>query len=679
MPLPPPGMPPHPMMGPPPGALPPPPHLQQGQQAPSPLRAKPKPKPEPPDDWEPPDLAKSEAAKSRYWKKRPTHDEVIRQAQAHRTKWAARDTALLRQVNKYARVDDRVDAFGNPIDPANGGMYFKLSRATTTIDRLIGDALPTNATIVTDLPSRAADQETRDAAQACENWLRSLDEQDELWWDSLSSQGVIATHLPRKRIGMMALMGAQAMCLRLNPANREHLIIEEPIALSEIYPGALSTTRQSYLSFDEACALYPEILDHLTDAGYDETDPSRRFGVGPQTILRVIGWSDRWGLWRCVTWDWGQAGGIDEVLVKAAKSADNWIVAPVPLDYGFCYYQIGTYWNGPPQAAMQATQDYSEQAARGALYAHVDTFEEMDKIASALKSNFMQNLHPSFVRESSEPEAKEGTPIKTGINEVNEIEIGGKIYPLYGNATGTADGAATMAIMAGELADVANPVSAGRAGATSGSDRAQIADQAGNLHLDQLKEGYRADRQRFGMLKLTLAYRMGTGRKKVWKKLPYRQFKGGDAGTEGALKIEDIKRAGARVVVSYHDEDLAAEQQKNQVYLERLKADVLSLRTVRGKLGSDDPDAEGEQVVEDKIIGANPKLQDALSSEALRHLDYNLYLAYFASQQAGPGGSTPGGQMGSAQGMPHMAGAPGVAMPGQVPPPGMGGLPPGLG
>lgn len=678
MPLPPPGLPPHPLAGPPPGALPPPPHLQQPGQGPASLRAKPKPKPEPPEDWEPPDL-KELVKESRYGKKPPTRDRVLRDAQRHRTIWAPRDQMIMRQVNKYARVDDRVDANGNPIDPAGGGQYFKLSRATTLIDRLIGDAFPSLDKIVIDLPARADDEETRDSSQACENWLRSLEEQDELWWDALASRGVIATHLPRKRIGMMALMGAQGACFRLNPGDRAHFIIEEPVALGELYPAALATTRQTYLTFDDACALYPEILEHLEDAGYDEADPSRQYGVGDRTLIRVVGWSDKDGLWRCVTWDWGQPGDVQEPLRALGKDDDLWIVKPVRIDYGFCYYQIGTYWNGTPAPAMQHDTHYAEQAARGALFAHVDLFEELDKVASILKTNLITNTHPAWKRKSSEPEEKVGTPVLTGVNEVNDMELEGDIEPLYANATATPDGAAAMAIFAGELSDLSNPIQAGRGPAQSGFDRAQMTDAAGNLHLDQLKEGYCADRRRFAALKLQLAYRKGVGGKKAWQTLPYRQFKGGAAGNEGTLKIEDIRRAGARVLVSYHDEDLTAEQQKNQVYLERLKADVLSLRTVRGKLGSDDPDREGELVVEDKIINANPKLQDALSSEALRQVDYDLYLQYVQSQAQGPGASGGAGQMGSAPGTPHLAGAPGVPSMGLPPGMAQGGPPPGLG
>jgi hypothetical protein len=326
---------------------------------------------------------------------------------------------------------------------------------------------------------------------------------------------------------------------------------------------------------------------------------------------------------------------------------------------------------------MQGTQDYSEQAARGALYAHVDTFEEMDKIASALKTNFMQNLHPVLgQRKSSEPEEQAGKPVLTGINEVNDLELDGEHRAPLRQRHRHPGRRGDDGIFAGELADIANPVQAGRAGATSGSDRAQIAEQAGNLHLDQLKEGYCADRERFGRLKLELLYRKGAGGKKAWKTMAYRQFKGGDAGSEGTLTIEDLRRAGSRVVVRYHQEDLAAEQQKNQVWLERLKADVTPLRTVREKLGSENPDADADMVIEDKTINANPKLQDALSQEALRELDYNLYLAYMQSQAEGPGGGGGAGQMGSQPGMPHMAGAAGVPMPGMAPPPG---LPPGLG
>lgn len=678
-PPPPPPLPPGPQPLPPPG-LPAHPALPHAPAQPSPLRAQAKPQPEPPDDWEPPDL-KQIKKDSRYGKKPPTRPQVLRDAQRHRMVWQPRDRSFERQINKYARVDDRVDAHGNPIDPAAGGMYFKLSRATTLIDRLIGNAFPGMENIVIDLPARADDEQTRDSAQACENWLRSLEEQDELWWDALATRGVIAAHLPRKRIGMMALLGSQGAAFRLNPGNREHFIIEEPIAPSELYPGALSTTRQTYLHFDEACALYPEILDQLEDAGYDHDDPARHYGVSDRTLVRVVGWSDKDGLWRCVTWDWGQPSIVGEPLQELAKGDDLWIVKPVPIDYGFCYYQLGTLWNATPASAMQGETNFAEQAARGALYAHVDLFEELDKVASALKTNFMQNLHPSWKRKSSEPEEKVGTPVLTGINEVNDLELEGDIEPLYINATGTSDGAATMQIFAGELSDVSNPVQQGRGPAQSGFDRAQMLDQSSTLHVDQLKAGYCADRRRFAMLKLTLAYRQGIKKppkkrgvskdeagqdgddKRTWLKLPYRQFKGGSAGSEGALTIEDIKRAGARVMVSYHSEDLTVEQQKNQVYLERLKADVLSLRTVRDKLGSDDPDREGELVVEDKAINGNPKLQDALSQEALRLTDYRLYLAYMQSQAAGPGQSGPGGVPSA----PGIAGSAGVPAPGLPP------------
>src|SRR5262245_10505505 len=646
---PPPGPP--PLAGPPPGLGPPPgppprpvtagatsrggPETSALARPRPPTRPAAPPRPKPPADWAPPDL-KALAKASRYGKRPPTRDEVLRDAQAGRRRWAARDRMIERQVNKYARVDDRVDANGNPIDPASGGQYFKLARATTMVDRLIGAALPTQDKIVIDVPPRSDDRDTRRSAQAAENWLRSLEERDALWYEGLASRGVVAAHLPRKRIGLMCLMGAAGAAFRLNPADPGHFVIEEPVPLSELYPGPLATTRQSYATFDDAVAQYPEILDQVADKGYDAADPARRLGLTGDTLVRIVGWSDADGLWRAVTWDWAQSGGLAEPLTAIRTDADAWIVKPVRIDYGFCLYQVGSYWNGTPAPPGSGDTDYAEQAARGALFAHVDLFEELDKVASALKTNFLQNLHPAWVRKTRQPEEHEGTPVLTGINEVNELAPDESLAPLYTNATGTPDGAATMALFAGELADFNNPVVAGRGSSQSGIDRAQMTAAASDLHLDQLREGYCADRRRFSALKLHLAYRTGNGGKKAWQELPFREFKGGSAGAEGALTLDDLKRAGDRVLVSYHDLDLNYEAQSNQVFLERLKAGVLSLRTVRGKLGSDDPDREGELVIEDRVINSNPRLQDALSKRALRAIDYELYLASLDSQAPGP-------------------------------------------
>lgn len=645
-------------MRPPPGAL--------GQLGSGPKAPPVKPKAKPPEPYELPDLA---PAGSIYEKKAPTRDRVLRDADTGRRRWQARNDTIARQAAMYHQEDDPRDLNGNPIVPGTGQSYFKLARATTIIDRLIGDAMPTNANLVKDLPARADDKETRDAAQACENWLRTLDEEDTQWWASLSSQGVITPPLYRKRIGMPALEGTGGVAFRLNPKSKTHFVIKEPVNITELYPLGLATTRQSWLNWDEAVALYPEIHRHAVDKGYDDAQTSGPCSLAENTRVRVVGWSDKDGLWRCVVWDWADGSGVSQQLRDAPKGSDDddGFIVKARIDYGFCYYQIGTYWNASPAAPTQSQTDYATQAGRGALAAHVGTLEELTKVASALKSNFIHNLHPSWVRKTQHPEEMDGDPIKTGINEVNDLEIGDELLPLYQNATGTPDGQATMQILGGELQDMAAPVLSGGGTAQSGFDRSQMQQAAGNLHLDQLKECYQQDAARFDSLTLQLALRKGLGKGKAWKKLTYRQFKGGAAGTEGALTPDDIKRAGVRVLVSYHEENLQEELQKNQIHLERLKADVQSLMTTRKKLGVEDPDREGELVVEDKIINANPKLQDALSQRALYGLDYELYADYMQSEAPGPGQAGQPSGVGTAPGGGGMGPRPGVPAAGLPP------------
>lgn len=620
-----------------------------------------KPKPPGPKPYELPDL---DEVRSIYAKQPPTWERVMRDAFQGRQRWQERNKAILRQADLYHGVEDRRDVHGRPINEGAGGSYFKLSRATTIVDRLIGDALPTDEVLVRDLPPRADDEETRDAAQGCENWLRTLDEEDADWWASLASQGVITPPLPRKRIGMLALEGAQGVAFRLQPRASSHFVVKEPVNITELYPLGLATTRQSFLTFDAALALYPEILDHLIASGYDDSSPDGRGGVSDGTLVKVIGWSDKDGLWRCICWDWANPGAVAEGLRAApAKDGGRWILPPTRIDYGFCYYQIGTYWNASPAAAGQGETGYAAQAGRGALAAHVATLEELTKIASALKTNFMQNLHPAWVRKLRDITEDRAEP-KFGINEVNDLYLDEEMVPLYINATGTPDGQATMAILAGELADLMPPVLAGRGASESGFDRSLQQQQAGNLHLDQLKACYAADMARFDSLTLQLALRKGLGKGRAWKSLSYRQFKGGDQGTEGEMTPEMIRRAGVRVKVRYHEVNLDAELQLNQIHLERLKSDVQSLSTTRRKLGVDDPDREEELVVTDKIISANPRLQDALSQDALRNTDYDLYLAYVQSQAPGPGQGGGGGMPGTA---PSMGPRPGVMAAGLPP------------
>lgn len=640
----------------------PPPHQMGGAMRPAkqPKGPSVKPKAKPPTPYEPPDLAE---VKSIYAKKPPTWDRVMRDAHLGRQRWQERDRIIKRQADLYHGKDNRQDLHGNRIDPGSGAGYFQLSRATTIVDRLIGDALPDPETIVVDMRPRADDEETRAAAQACENWLRTLDEEDATWWAALASQGLIAPPLPRKRIGMLALEGVQGCAFRLQPRDGCHFVVKEPVNITELFPTGLATTRQSYLTFDAALALYPEIMDHLEAAGYDEANEVTRGGVSEQTIVRVVGWSDKDGLWRCIAWDWGQPGSLSEEMRGApSKDGGQWIVPPTRIDYGFCYYQIGSYWNASPAAPAEGDTRYAGQAGRGALAAHVHTLEELTKIASALKTNFMQNLHPAWVRKLRDI-TEDRPDVQTKINQVNDLYVDESLEPLYINATGTPDGQATMTIIGGELADLSPLVLAGRGSAQSGFDRSLQQDKAGDLHIDQLKACYCADMARFDALTLQLALRKGLGKGKAWKSLSYRQFKGGSRGSEGELTPDDIKRAGVRVEVRYHEEDLTEELQLNQIHLERLKADVQSLITTRRKLGVDDPDREGELVVEDKIINANPKLQDALSQQALYDLDYDLYVSYMQSLAPGPGQGPQPGMPGTAPAMGPRPGVPAAGLP----------------
>ena len=121
-----------------------------------------------------------------------------------------------------------------------------------------------------------------------------------------------------------------------------------------------------------------------------------------------------------------------------------------------------------------------------------------------------------------------------------------------------------------------------------------MVENAQLLHVEQLRQFAVAWAEQVVQDCIELLYRCGTAKKSTFSELPFRKAQGGVG--EGRLTMRDIERAGIDVRVDYHEDDLEAELKKNNIFLPRLQAGVLSRQKTRDYLGVAEPDAEEEQI-----------------------------------------------------------------------------------
>jgi hypothetical protein len=662
--------------------------------------------PPPPDDVELPDL-EDLAGDSPYWKDPPSPAQVRRDAWLGRQRWRADHEFVFDQVAAYRMFKDYFGADGRPLRPGLGEVQYKLASFARMVDRAASQAEPRPDEEVLEIPPRAEDRDTKQRTQKAENLLRTRDERERAWWNRRTSRGLVEPPIRTKKFRLLALEGSYAVLYRLNvpkPSEAEMagrkplrkpdlLFTREPLSVTEVFPLAHATTVQRRMTFAEACAAEPAVLEQVKKRakrrGKDFDPEDSSWGVSERTTVCLGEWYDADGLHRLVYWEWGSPATVGADLREPSEGGEDFFIAKARLDWGFCPVQLCPPWNADPSpegkrgrgAASATARDIGANAGPtrrryvGAGGKELETQDWKDRIASVMLTTLIGNQHPNVTRTVDPAMVAAG---------MHETDAGGRpIIPAYlsgpgqqnvvyggleklvvtdRNVSGGSDAALAINILGGESQDAQPAVLGGRGPATSGFETMQRNDAAQSLHVEPMRRAYEDFETYLRGLDLELYLRAGDGDGKLWDELPFRGAVMGAPGNEGTIDVSDLKRAGTYATVTISADDPVAELQKNRIHLERLKSDVESPITVMRELGIKDPDEEQNLIVEWKSIGGNPKLQDALSARALRNIDWDLFLAYMASTSPGPGQQGAGGQPGTPPGAPgaQMAPAPGV-------------------
>jgi hypothetical protein len=658
--------------------------------------------PPPPDDVELPDL-EDLAGDSPYWKDPPSPAQVRRDAWLGRQRWRADHNFVFDQVAAYRMFKDYFGADGRPLRPGLGEVQYKLASFARMVDRAASQAEPRPDEEVLEIPPRAEDRDTKQRTQKAENLLRTRDERERAWWNRRTSRGLVEPPIRTKKFRLLALEGSYAVLYRLHDVGGktpkagkksrppELLFTREPLSVTEVFPLAHATTVQRRMTFAEACAAEPAVLEQVRKRakkrGKDFDPEDSSWGVSERTTVCLGEWYDADGLWRLVYWEWDSPATVGADLREPGEDGGDFFIAKARLDWGFCPVQICPPWNADPSpegkrgrgaatttgGAPTGEAGPTRRRYVGAGGKELETQDWKDRIASIMLTNLIGNTHPYRVRRVDPNMYEHYDKDATGRPIIPAPQLGpGQQDVIYGpneeiiwpdrNVSGGADAALAINILGGESQDAQPAVLGGRGPATSGFETMQRNDAAQSLHVEPMRRAYEDFETYLYGLDLTLYRRAGEGDGKLYDELPFRGAVQGAAGNEGTIEIADLKRAGTYAELRIVSDDPIRDLQLNRIHLDRLKADVESPISVMRALGIKDPDEEMNLIVENKVVNSNPKVQDVLGLRAMKAVDYESFLAYLNSTAPGPGQQGAGGQPGTplgAQG-PQMAPSPGV-------------------
>lgn len=607
---PPPGMPPLPM---PPPPAPPPPKKP----------AQPKPKP-------PPKYDLRELPKNPYGDKGPTLAHLHQAAATGRRRYARRNEQITKAVRRYHLEQEWRDLTGEQLDTAAGAIPFVSVLPALFVERTIGLAAAVHDRLVLNVEPASRHDKSVEAAQACENALRTWREVDEMRWFRRGTEGDAQIPLPYKELGLAAIEGGCGMYLWIDPEDDRYPHYYEPVPISQLYPLGTEVTRQFTLTLGEARARYPEV----NDAYKGRPDNA----VSDAEIVRIICWADVAGLWHLIAWQEGESWQD-----KAARpDAGGWIKGPDQgrIDFGFCPYQYRIALGSPvAQYVGEGYQDIEYHRTYGVLSQTGDTYKHLNEVAAWVLEGAAKSVRPATV-DYIQPGSPPPPGLDTRAGAHNTRQVGERVEPIIPSFAGSADGQATMSLLQAGLQDAAPPVLAGRGAAASGFDRFQASEQAGALFVDKLvqfAEEYYADYYRY---RLELTRRKGTG-KGAWAldKLPYRQARGEQVGTLGTLAAADVAynsydRDSTNVRVRFQRLSEIEQMQRSERVLRQIDAKILSRRRGMDLIGIESPEEEQQQIFAEAAVLLDPAMHKAAAARALQEEGDPYLLATWESARA---------------------------------------------
>jgi len=698
--------------GPPPGALPPPPPQPIAPQGP-PQPGGPSASPEepdqpkqadylaevddeektlpPPDDWEP-EPFEFLYGKDYAWRDKPTHEEICKLAAEalEDTFWQERNQACYDQSYCYYRSRQWIKKFNNlPANLFNGDLVYILSTPTKQVDRIVARTQPHAANLNFVLDARSELDEYTEAQQNVENFARDLWRKLCQAWRKNMAQTRAGATLERSVSQLPTLHGTAGYSLRPDirvrkGSRKRDINAYNPIQIDvipqhELYLLGDITLRIQSVTLKEARRLSAEVRRRWPSRAKGEKDTvGAKWQPSDDHPTRLISGSDIHGKWYFQCFDVCKPEGKDD------EEGTHWTIPPEEINFGRCLFQLPPGWQSTADNALpddrQPAENYGRNFARGALFANLEDFAYQDMAASASITAFAYNRDPAFVekvnyklRQDAGQPLPDDMKVSQGARNQRDVSEGGEFIPKHFADT-PADNF-FLSLSFGQTADTFPAALGGGGAAQSGYDRRQMVENAQLLHVEEIRNYVAQWVEQVIQDCLELAYRCGTSKKPTFSELPFRMSKGGVG--EGRLTMRDIERAGIDVQVSYVEEDMEAELRKNNIYLPRLQAGVLSRKTTRDKLSVAEPDAEEEQVDAEFAL-THPSMQMARAMLVLSRRLHPLLpflreaaqMEALQKQQGGPpgqpgmpsiAGGPPGGLETGARGMP----------PGQPMPPGL--------
>lgn len=638
-----------------------PPALQPPPTRPAPPRAA------PPKKRKAPKFALRALPPNEWGAAGPSYARVLTDAYNARRKWLMRDNRIWQDQELYyltgfdlSKGWSQHNLDGTPAALVGGDVVHTRAQPAMLVDRVtsictadFGDVDGVDLLV----PPWADDDDSRESASAIRDFLFTSRRADEDRWFRRGAAGDPRPPLPRQEAGLMALHGGYGFSLRLALDDAGRPDPECPleytlIPLDQLYPLAHATTRQFRMSLDEACLAYPEVDEYYRTTQENlRTDPGTGNVLDPNQRVRIIGWSDREGLWHGIAWELIAGSDTGDRGAKGADLGDGlWIKKPQRVDYGFCYYQVVIAMGTPAFAMEQDWGRYENFRGAGVLTNMAQTFRLLDMLVSAIATGVLKAQNPPVVQYYNP-----GTPKSDmkrhnrKLGATNFGFVGERTEPLLYPIAGTPDGQTLLQALVAEVNGLDSPLLQGQGGAQSGFDFFLRHQASGALTIDPLVDALERAYQLVNTLKLELLYRKGSGAQALLDRVPYCATSVEPLrGTMHTLSAQDIARNGTRNEVRYKRLTLAEEQQLSAMLANLVQAKLISAERAMRRLGVPDTDRELARILEEAAV-SDPQALKAMIGRAIEGGGDDLFahgwrMAGYLGAQGGRGPAPPGPQ-----------------------------------
>jgi len=558
---------------------------------------------------------------NRWGDKGPSYATCSRHLRQAKTLMQDRDTRIREDIQLYNQSRTRAEDIpmgprpGRPFNAAGGDIVHISSRPFAFAERVTAYCTASgDRAMEVDCPPWADDDDTVNASQALEDWLRYGRDQDERQWIREAASGDPRMPLPRIEAGGMALLGGAGFRIGFDPADKQHPVWSAYVPLNRLYPlPGVAILYSETMTLAEARTVYPQEMQDYYGEEEADTAPS------PNMTITLGGWTDVYpkgqgGLWHAIFWEsggeWGDA---------SEKNRAKWIKEPTRIDFGFPVYQY-VIWGGAPYYATQDVGDYERFRGMGCLTPLRRAFKLFDLLQSAIATQAVKLVDPAVMMYYVPGTRKEDMKrVSTLPGATNFGIVGEKVEPLVWSVAGSPDGNAILQSIWQEISDMDSPLLKGGGTANSGFQQTLQAGAAASVQVNPIIDALERYRELIYTCKAELVIRKG-GEGEL-AKLPYPsrpvedQF---DAiyPTFKSLTPEMVKLNGTQNIVTMNRLSLQEQQTLWSMVEQAVQTKMLSAREGMKKMNIPNPQRNFLRILQELAV-TNPKSLEAMTGAAI--------------------------------------------------------------